>query len=494
MRTFLRIFFVIFSSLVFHSCDKEDTIISNEISEGNAIKKFANAKEFESYLNNVDLNRPSTRSANENEFSDAESTVEKSPEVMFMIPDERFRRVLNKNLEIIVADTIYKVTKDGTFYANIKDKKELEESIDNFSAFENVNESTRKLGNVFVKDTHSTWNNKEDNPITNPHFFDDPDDYLYTDDPDKDNYKLTTRSVHREITDSDLRSFPVIGVVKPNFVQKMLEFITNRTTYEKVRFKSNKNMKLYVSVYNKDHAFFRSTGVDVKVMKKLWYGGWGRRVHWDEGVYLGFSRFIVERKVTFSKGKEMKEFFDSERQKAFYNTNRNVYDKTNYGLISDGKAYYDSFPFRNSKGHRGFSVPYLIDFFKDEQIKKLNYFIVTKFRDLIKKGKEKNYSVQRPTEQYTLFNNLDYEIFHEVYENIFDHNGGGYRLEKNISLERKSFEFIFELGGKGPIPARLNKLQVGHKDIISSKIVAAYGYVYTIDGDGFIGFRITEDL
>lgn len=55
MRTFLRIFFVIFSSLVFHSCDKEDTIISNEISEGNAIKKFANAKEFESYLNNVDL-------------------------------------------------------------------------------------------------------------------------------------------------------------------------------------------------------------------------------------------------------------------------------------------------------------------------------------------------------------------------------------------------------------------------------------------------------
>lgn len=63
-------------------------------------------------------------------FRSAEASVDETPEISFLVPDEKLRTVLNNQLEIIVADTVYKVTKEGTFYTNVSNISNLDKAIE----------------------------------------------------------------------------------------------------------------------------------------------------------------------------------------------------------------------------------------------------------------------------------------------------------------------------------------------------------------------------
>lgn len=198
---------------------------------------------------------------------------EATDEEVFMVPNEKILSYLSDKMEIVVGDTLYRVTPNGTYYAHVNDAKEFDQYVNSTDGFNLVQKGLKRKGKVFLVDTHNTWDG-QDNPITNPNFFDDPDDALYENAPDPDLMPSTRmHNNHREITDEDFASFPQIGIAKPNFLQKALTFFFNKTHYSKYRFKSNGRRKLYVSFYNKDFAFYNTGGFDVKVMKKLWHGG-----------------------------------------------------------------------------------------------------------------------------------------------------------------------------------------------------------------------------
>lgn len=72
-------------------------------------------------------------------------------DIGFLVPDEKYRNFLSKNLEIIVNDTLYRITKDGTFYAKVENKDELETAINKVELFKNIDENLKELGNVKLK-------------------------------------------------------------------------------------------------------------------------------------------------------------------------------------------------------------------------------------------------------------------------------------------------------------------------------------------------------
>lgn len=214
-----------------------------------------------------------------NDFSEGNTNIE---QIGFLIPDEKFRHFLNKNLEIIVNDTLYRITKDGTFFTHCSNKIELENAVTKVKDFTNVAEGLKKLGNVKLKDTFCRWNDSSSSPIDNEQYFDeDSDDVVIPNQP-------TTRAATRhELTREDVQNFPKVGAVKVHIADKIIRFSPSYLKHIKIRFNSNSRRKLYVSLYQYDYVFGVSIGIDCKVMKKLWHGlSWGRMVHWDDGIYL----------------------------------------------------------------------------------------------------------------------------------------------------------------------------------------------------------------
>lgn len=132
------------SLLLLNSCNSEDDYItetkvenSTSLEKKSEILNFRSKEDFLSSLENLELSTSvKTKSAssfisaddmyNNDESYDAEF-------ISFLVPDEKYRHFLNKNLEIIVNDTIYKITKEGTFFSHINHKEELLNSIEKFS-------------------------------------------------------------------------------------------------------------------------------------------------------------------------------------------------------------------------------------------------------------------------------------------------------------------------------------------------------------------------
>ncbi len=230
------------------------------------IMSFDSKESFKKALDNYDI---TTRSPNS--FSSSADVYKNSSEensnieqIGFLVPDEKFRHFLNKNLEIIVNDTLYRITKDGTFFAHRSDKVELENAIAKVGEFTKIAEDLKKLGNVKLKDTFGTWDDKSSSPIDDEKYFDeDSDDVVIPNQP-------TTRAVTRhELTREEVEKFPTVGAIKVHIADKIIRFSPSFLKHTKIRFSSNSHRKLYVSLYRYDYVFGVSIGIDCKVMKNF---------------------------------------------------------------------------------------------------------------------------------------------------------------------------------------------------------------------------------
>ena len=82
-----------------------------------------------------------------------------------------------------------------------------------------------------------------------------------------------------------------------NIVNKILHFNPKYLGHQKIRFKSNRKRKLYVSVYRNDYGVGVSIGIDCKVMKKQWYGRWTHVRNWGHGIYYGIPELVVKQSI-----------------------------------------------------------------------------------------------------------------------------------------------------------------------------------------------------
>lgn len=69
--------------------------------------------------------------------------------------------MLNSEGEIIIADTLYKITQNGTFFAHVLDKADLLKYVDSYSSLKRLEEPIRenlyKYGNSYRFDSYRNF-------------------------------------------------------------------------------------------------------------------------------------------------------------------------------------------------------------------------------------------------------------------------------------------------------------------------------------------------
>lgn len=181
------------------ACNSEDIVEQEGKNNFNSpesataeIMSFESKDAFKKALDSYDITKGITTRASHsfssadniyNDFSEENTNIE---QIGFLVPDEKFRHFLNKNLEIIVNDTLYRITKDGTFFTHCSNKIELENAVTKVKNFTKIAEGLKKLGNVKLKDTFGRWNDNSSSPIDNEQYFDeDSDDVVIPNQPQR---------------------------------------------------------------------------------------------------------------------------------------------------------------------------------------------------------------------------------------------------------------------------------------------------------------------
>ena len=120
----MKHFFYSLLLLLFMACASEDVLHEiNDLSKdgleqvNSEILSFESKEDFSNALEKFGKN-PLTRTASS--FISAENIYEEgsidNESLGFLVPDDKFRHFLNKDLEIIVNDTIYKINKEKIIY------------------------------------------------------------------------------------------------------------------------------------------------------------------------------------------------------------------------------------------------------------------------------------------------------------------------------------------------------------------------------------------
>ena len=109
------------------ACSLEDTVKTREENNSNSLEEttakimsFESKDAFKKALDSYDITKEETTSSHSfssanNIYNDLSKENTNAEQIGFLVPDEIFRHFLNKNLEIIINDTLYRITKDGTF-------------------------------------------------------------------------------------------------------------------------------------------------------------------------------------------------------------------------------------------------------------------------------------------------------------------------------------------------------------------------------------------
>lgn len=518
-----KIFFFLCTFCTLYSCDSDEALIAENSGQKNEqtveVLSFSSKEEFSEAIRNYDLDKKLvTRSSDSfysaDEYYDDAAGDSVAEEIGFLVPDEKYRNFLNKNMEIVVNDTLYKITKEGTFYAKLDDKEELYNAIKNVDAFKLVSEDVKELGHVKLKDTFHRWNGKKSTPITDDHFFDD--EGMLEDDGNDDgqiNEISTTRSsYHRPLNREDIEKFENVGAVNVNIFDKIVRFSPSYMKDTKITFKSNKNRRLYVSLYKYDYGFGITIGLDCKVMKKLWHGlSWGRMVNWDQGVYYGISALIIRQEIkepVFNQLMNSNKAILANQWQSVNNHNYSTYASAtssfNGGIANKWVTEYNGNPTKSP-----YTIPVVGDAVETlvsniEYIDKWFPWLGAEtaaavsaklFDNFIKNkgiGLMRSLDTSDSGRKFEFFSEQDHAVY-IMYSNDLAWNQGGYRVHDKFLKYYRSIEiggsYIFGNGGNSKISGPSFNL---HDDDLlgTPSIVYCEGLVFTEDGDDWIGARI----
>lgn len=192
-----------------------------------------------------------------------------------LVPEEPFSSILSTKGEIIVADTLYRITTKGTFFTPIE-KASL---IEDLSGYDFTKEVLRgrdlyEYKGVFRYDTFKGVD------FTAPFEVSSEEEHT---------------NLRSNIPEPNIASFEKRNAYNPSIVGGFLQrFASLRKPLVK-NFPGRSNRRINCALFDYNYIVRQSIGISVKVQKKLWYGGWGRMVNWPANtIRAGFKNVVIK--------------------------------------------------------------------------------------------------------------------------------------------------------------------------------------------------------
>lgn len=285
--------------LTLGSCSQDQDLIQGESRENASlvsILSFSSREQLELAIrsgNNRDsYGRSLAASADDAQTQEARSVSKDSTlQIPFsvLVPDASFRKLLNKQGEIQVGDSVYRITPEGTFYAHHRDLDELRQLSQSPLPREaqQVDEERYRYGNVTLLRTFAGVTFTEDD----------------VEEQGEGDNEATPKQQARAIPFApsfaggvpvpDLNTFPSERAQRKTILGKVFYGLSVPYSHTST-LPSNKKRRLNCAVYNYDYAIYHSIGVRAKIQKKMWYGGWGVVKNWGANtIMVGFRHVLM---------------------------------------------------------------------------------------------------------------------------------------------------------------------------------------------------------
>ncbi len=190
-----------------------------------------------------------------------------------LVPDKRLASFLNEKGEIIVGGLLYRITQNGTFYTEEKNRKELEYYSDNF-------EVARKDETQLEENLYQYKSVKRIDTYKNV-------DFTYK--------KETSDNFRGSLADINLNNLIWKDAHPEHWYSKLWGKMGGRVSNT---MQLNSERRLNAEVFNYDNGFIKSIGVTAKKQKKMWYGGWAmmENIGYDE-LRIGFKNAFLKSNI-----------------------------------------------------------------------------------------------------------------------------------------------------------------------------------------------------
>ena len=197
-----------------------------------------------------------------------------------LVPEQELRNLLNPEGEIQVGDTIYRINEKGTFYAHKKHYASLLVVSQHLSPDSvRINEELLRFGDVFLIETFKG------------HVFESSN--IEDSAEDEEQTFLETRAGN-SLPEIRFDTFARVPARRKTALGKFFQGLGIDNSWTK-QFPSNHRRRLVCTCFDYNFGLRHSIGVQAKVQKKVWYGGWQKMQNWPEGQLRAGYRNVVVR-------------------------------------------------------------------------------------------------------------------------------------------------------------------------------------------------------
>lgn len=189
-----------------------------------------------------------------------------------LVPNQNLARLINPNGEIIVKDTIYRITPNGTYFFHKSKENEFSDIFQTDSIGKSVNGDLYALADgVFRYDTFKRSEEKEEVELS--------------DDDEIDNKSVTTRL---GVPEPNYNTFPIFRAERHTFFGKLRESLFGRDKYYSIKLSKKRKVRGRFYAYN--YVAYSEAGV-TGMMEKKNFIGWSKtkadelRIEWKNALF-----------------------------------------------------------------------------------------------------------------------------------------------------------------------------------------------------------------
>lgn len=220
-----------------------------------------------------------------------------------LVPEEDFAKLLNRNGEVQVGDTIYRVTPEGTFYVSVREYPQLELVLKDslWLSEHEVSPHLYKVGDVYRYDTFGSVFSGNDSPSLNGRITASETGHTYNP------QSVEMRAFNHEGPAID--SFESVPGRRHTWVGKLFQGVGVRYSHT-IHLGNSSKFRLNCALFDYNYVIHQAIGVSGKIEHKMWYGGWAKVQEWSEGDLMVGHRWMILR-FPWGPGMKFKETYDT---------------------------------------------------------------------------------------------------------------------------------------------------------------------------------------